>query len=78
MRLFVIGGKVLESFEGTIQGHQLVMSLYTVSLQPLIMHLSIASSAKQCWYTDDAAGCGSLDDVRQWWDELEESGPVLV
>ena len=45
------------------------MSLYVVSLQPLIIRLSIiASSAKQCWYADDA---------KQWWDELEESGPGL-
>lgn len=53
------------------------MSLYAVSLQPLITRLTIASSAKQCWYADDATGSGSLDGLKKWWDELEESGPGL-
>ena len=75
-RLLVIGGKELKSFEG-IQGDPLAMSLYAVSLQPMITRLSIASSAKQYWYLDNATGSGSLDDVRQWWNELEESGSEL-
>ena len=52
-RLFVVGGKELESSEGTTQGDPLAMSLYAVSLQPLITRLTIASSAKQCWYAND-------------------------
>ena len=61
-RLFVVGGKELESSEGTTQGDPLAMSLYAVSLQPLITRLTIASSAKQCWYADDATGFGSLEE----------------
>jgi len=76
-RLFVAGGVDLESSEGTTQGDPLTMSLYAVSLQPLITRLTIASSAKQCWYADDATGSGSLDGLKKWWDELEESGPGL-
>ena len=76
-RLFVIGGKELKSSEGTMQGDPLAMSLYAVSLQPLITRLTIASSVKQCWYADDATGSGSLDGLKKWWDELEESGPGL-
>ena len=57
-RLSVVGGKELESSEGTTQGDPLAMSLYAVSLQPLITRLTIASSAKQCWYADDATGSG--------------------
>ena len=53
------------------------MSLYAVNLQPLITRLTIASSAKQCWYADDATGSGSLDGLKKWWNELEESGPGL-
>lgn len=76
-RLFVVGGEELESSEGTTQGDPLAMSLYAVSLQPLITRLTIASPAKQCWYADDATGSGSLDGLKKWWEELEESGPGL-
>ena len=55
----------------------LVMSLYTISLQPLITRLHVSSAAKQCWFADDATGSSSLQDVRKWWDELPESGPPL-
>ena len=63
-RLFVIGGKELLSSEGTTQGDPLAMSLYAISLQPLITLLGIRSSAKQCWYADDATGAGALTDIR--------------
>ena len=53
------------------------MSLYSVSPQPFITRLTIASSAKQSWYADDATGSGWLDGLKKWWDELEESGPGL-
>ena len=74
-RLF--GGEELESSEGTTQRDPLAMSLYAVSLQPLIPRLTTASPAKQCWYADDATGSGSLNGSKKWWDELEESGPEL-
>ena len=31
----------------------------------------------QCWYADDASGSGSLEAIKQWWDELTEAGPNL-
>ena len=53
------------------------MSMYAVSLQPLITRLHVSSTAKQCWFADDATGSGLLKDVRKWWDELPESVPAL-
>ena len=53
------------------------MSLYAVSLQPLITVLSVRNSAKQCWYADDVTGAGSLEDIRKWWDEFLTAGPTL-
>ena len=76
-RLFVMGGKELKFTEGTTQGDPLAMSLYAISLQPLITHLNLSSNAKQCWYADDATGAGSLEELRRWWDGLNEMGPSL-
>ena len=77
VRLIVTEEKELLSSEGTTQGDPLAMSLYAISLQPLITLLSIRSSAKQCWYADDATGAGALTDIRKWWDELLAAGPAL-
>ena len=63
-RLFIIGGQELRSSEGTTQGDSLAMSLYAISLQPLITRLQVRSAASQCWYADDAAGYVSLGDVK--------------
>ena len=76
-RLFIVGGQELRSSEGTTQGDPLAMSLYAISLQPLTTRLQVKSAASQCWYADDATGCGPLGDVKTWWDELMVSGPPL-
>ena len=71
------GGSELKSAEGTTQGDPLAMAIYATSLQSLITRLGISSEAKQCWYADDASGSGSLEVIKQWWDELTEVGPNL-
>ena len=76
-RLFVTGGKELVSAEGTMQGDPLAMCLYALSLQPLISRLQTVSQAKQCWFADDATGCGSIQNNKAWWDELTVAGPDL-
>lgn len=76
-RLFVVGGQELKSSEGTTQGDPLAMSLYAISLQPLISHLQVSSATKQCWFADDAAGSGTLCELKKWWSVLLESGPPL-
>ena len=53
------------------------MSLYAISLKPLIRRLNVSSAAKQCWFADEATGSGPLQYVRKWWDELSESGLPL-
>ena len=72
-----MGGEELQSAEGTTQGDPVAMSFYAVSLQPLIAQLQASSSAKQCWFADDATGSGTLENVMRWWDELSLSGPAL-
>ena len=73
----MVGGSELKSAEGTTQGDPLAMSMYAISLQPLISLLHNRSTAKQCWFADDATGAGALEEVKQWWDELRQAGSPL-
>jgi len=60
-RLFVMGGEELQSAEGTTQKDPVGMSLYAVSLQPLIAQLQTSSSTKQCWFADGEWYSGKCD-----------------
>ena len=73
----MVGGNELNSAEGTTQEDPLAMLMYAISLQPLISLLHNRSTAKQCWFADDATGEGPLEEVKQWWDELRGAGPPL-
>ena len=53
------------------------MGLYAVSLQPLITPLNLSSSARQCWFAEDASASGTLEELKIWWDELITDGPQL-
>ena len=72
-----MGRKELLSAEGTTQGDLVAMSLYAVSLQPLIAHLQTSSCAKQCWFAGNATGSDTLENMMRWWDKPSSSGPVL-
>ena len=65
----MVGGSELKPVEGTTQGDPLAMSMYAISLQRLISLLHNGSTAKQCWFADDATGAGHLEAVKQWWDD---------
>jgi len=48
-----------------------------VCLQSTAAYLSPTDSlsqAKQCWFADDATGCGSIQNIKAWWDELTVAG----
>jgi len=64
--LFITGGEELISTKGTTQGDPLSMSLYALSLQPLITRLHVSSAGKQCWFANDATGSGSLKYLKKW------------
>lgn len=42
---------------------------------PLVIVVNNKCEATQVWYADDSSSCGSLDDIKQWWEELYKIGP---
>ena len=68
-----IGGDTLLSEEGTTQGDPLAMPMYALAILPLSERLP--SAVTQVWYADDACACGSIAQLRQWWECLSEIGP---
>ena len=72
-RLFIDGESIF-SREGTTQGDPLAMSMYAIGIIPLINRLS-TSAAKQTWYAYYAAACGAIEQLRAWWDQLNDLGP---
>ena len=61
------------SEEGTTQGDPLAMPMYALGVLPLIDYVS--GDLMQVWYADDATACGSLSEIRLWWDKLLQFGP---
>ena len=66
------------STEGITQGDLLAMAMYALAIVPLIYKLRInALDVKQVWYADDSTLVGSCEKLRQWWDNVECSGPLF-
>ena len=70
-----VDGEVIRSQEGTTQGDPLAMAMYGLATIPLIRKLD--GTAKQIWYADDSAACGSIDQLRNWWNKLSAEGPAF-
>ena len=68
-----IEGSTLLSEEGTTQGDPLAMPMYALGVLPLIN--CISGDLMQVWYADNATACGSLSELRLWWDKLLQFGP---
>ena len=66
-------GEVIPSQEGTTQGDPLAMVMYGLATIPLIRKLD--GTCKQIWYADDSAACGSIEQLRSWWNQLSVEGP---
>ena len=56
--MYVIGGEIIQSVEGTTQGDPLAMAMYAIGTVPLIS--SLAGICKQVWFADDATGAGTI------------------
>ena len=90
-RLFVIGGVEISSDEGTTQGAPTAMPTYAVGIKPLLICLSepnkkaeqseitgsLTDKARQAAFADDLAACGTIDQLKRWWDLIIEYGPYI-
>ena len=57
------------------QGDPLAMAMYALAVKPLISNLrSDVPNVKQVWYADDASGASSIEDLRKFWDSLNQHG----
>ena len=48
--------------------------MHAIGTLPLIQRLD--GMAKQTWYADDSAAASRLEQLRSWWDLLNELGPL--
>ena len=74
--LVIAGGKsIVYSKEGVTQGDPLSMFLYAIGTLPLIHSLK-SQMVTQVWYADDASAGGTLRELRNWFVQLVEQGPL--
>ena len=78
-RLFVQGGKEIQSAEGTTQGDPIPMPLYAIAITPLneLIKNSQTNSVRHVAFADDLSGAGKLIDLRVWWENITTHGPLL-
>ena len=76
-RLFIAGGKELQSAEGTTQGDPTAMPAYGIGILPLLALIKTEeeSTLKQMAYADDIGGGAKLDILKKWWRNIEVHGP---
>ena len=84
-KLYIDGtnGDFLMSEEGSTQGDNAAMNMYSCSIRPLIDHLgkeeiyaaNRAEKVRQAWYADDSSAAGTLQSIAIWFNELCEKGP---
>ena len=88
-KLFIVGSqetskdlKYIYSKEGATQGDPAAMAMYALGTRPLMDLLENKAQLEinnttQVFYADDASAAGKLDALKQWWDELQEIGPLF-
>ena len=53
------------------------MAMYALGIRPMMDKLAevLDDTTKQSWYADDAAACGILRKLKDWWVKLCDIGP---
>ena len=74
--LYVQGGDIVWSREGTCQGDPLAMAFYALATMPLIKQLSIdCPGTGSLWYADNAAAGDKCESLHALWESLAANGP---
>jgi hypothetical protein len=66
------------SEEGSTQGDVPAMAMYAIGTKPLLDKLMTSVDpelCKQVWYADDSGSAGKMNEMKKWWDELNQTGP---
>ena len=78
-RLFITGGKEIQSTEGTTQGDPIAMGMYALGLMPLLTSITTpeTNNLVQIAFADDLTGVGTLNELEHWWENILKYGPYL-
>ena len=72
--------KEIASNEGTTQGDPIAMAMYALGILPLLQHnidVPMGEKTKRIAYADDFTGIGTLQKLKQWWDDINKIGPYI-
>jgi len=75
-RLFIYGGKEIQSCEGTTQGDPISMAVYALGLLPLLWAIA-TNGTRHVAFADDLTGAGSIETLHIWWNKVCEHGPSI-
>jgi len=80
----VVDGKKLLSSEGTTQGDPIAMSLYSLSILPLLQSVIRAYpgengniGVRHVAFADDLSGGGKISCLLNWWLDVLSLGPAV-
>ena len=68
-------GHFIWSEEGATQGDNCAMAFFALNTEPIISELHESCDTAQAWYADDCSSCGTIDNIKVWWEKLCEIGP---
>ena len=77
-RLFIAGGKEIQSSEGSTQGDPMAMQAYGIGILPFLSMIKPeidSEKMKHVAYADDIGGGAKLRMLRDWWDKIKQNGP---
>ena len=66
------------SSKGVTQADPISLFVYAVETLPLIQSLKRVKGCTQIWYADDSSVCGKIFELKEWFTQLLNLGPLYV